>query len=545
MPVAQQTQLLEGLFDHPRISLAILDSEGEAQLGNGRIRGMLGDGVALFVESARNAMRYFTLPTSFENAFPRPEGGTIRLHISLSRLAVGAGEPERILAVVEDVTAAREDAEALVAAEAKYRSIFEHALEGIFQTSPDGRYLAANPALARIYGYDSPEDMQEHLVDIGRQLYVAEARRDEFQAVMESQDEVRDFVSEVYRRDGTAIWIAETVRAVRDDDGKLLYYEGLVEDITERRSAETKMVHDALHDGLTGLPNRALFLNRLEHAFHRNRREPERQFAVLFIDGDRFKMINDSLGHSAGDALIVALGERFRACLRATDTLARLAGDEFTVLVEEGPVHGDIQAIAQRIHDALALPFTINGATLHISASIGIALSAESYQMPGELLRDADIAMYEAKSRGRGQTVLFEPGMHVRAVHQLQVENDLRLALERGELRVHYQPVVMLGQAQAAGVEALVRWHHPEAGIIYPDRFIGVAEETGLICPLGEFVLDQSCRQMLDWRARGLLPEGFKLSVNLAPAQLRNGRHRVTHPGDFVGRKLSPKRIAA
>ena len=309
--------------------------------------------------------------------------------------------------------------------------------------------------------------------------------------------------------------------AVWDQTGRATRLVGSQTDITERKLAEQRLLYDAMHDHLTGLANRARFMDRLSHAIARARRSKNPLFAVLFLDLDRFKLVNDSLGHLAGDQLLVGIAHRLERCLRPGDTLARLGGDEFTILLEELSGPTSVIIVAERILRLLEEPFFLSGQDVFSSASIGIALNNRSYQRAEDLLRDADIAMHQAKARGKDcPYVLFDPAMHDRIVMLMRLEHDLRHALERQELVVFYQPIVNLTTGHIKGFEALVRWRHPERGLVPPDEFIPLAEETLLILPLGRQVLAESCRRLATW-ARSY-PERMPLtiSVNLSSKQL-------------------------
>jgi diguanylate cyclase (GGDEF)-like protein/PAS domain S-box-containing protein len=289
----------------------------------------------------------------------------------------------------------------------------------------------------------------------------------------------------------------------------------------EAARTRDRLIHNALHDPLTGLPNRTLFLDRLQMTMERaGRPESARSFAVLFIDLDRFKLVNDSLGHLLGDELLQAITARLKRCLRRGDTLARFGGDEFALLLED--LEGEEKAIemARGILESLEVPFRIGGEEVFSSASVGIALSAAAYGGPEELLRDADTAMYRAKAQGRSGYAVFHPSMHQRAVSQLKIESALRRAVDRGELRLHYQPIVELTGGRIRGFEALVRWEHPELGLLRPDSFLGVAEEIGIIPRLGEWVLAEACRQLREWQGISPAAGTLKINVNLHALQL-------------------------
>ncbi len=289
----------------------------------------------------------------------------------------------------------------------------------------------------------------------------------------------------------------------------------------EKRTAElaalnAQLAHDAFHDPLTGLPNRALFMDRLGHAVKRKRRERAPGYAVLFLDLDDFKVVNDSLGHAAGDALLMEVGKRLETCLRPGDTVARLGGDEFAVLLENVTDDAHLEQIATRIGRAFT-PFTLEGHTLRVTPSIGVVSSDVGYTEVAALLRDADIAMYEAKAQGKGCYALFDPAMRERARTRLTLETELRKALTEGELRVHYQPIVATRTGDLVGLEALVRWQHPERGMISPADFIPLAEETGLIVELDRYVLQEACRQVRAWQE--IYGRDLTLSVNLSGQQ--------------------------
>lgn len=473
-----------------------------------------------------------------------------------------SGEILGYLGTLTDISDRKQAEFALQQAEEKYRSIFENASEGIFQTTADGHYLSANPALARIYGYESAAELIANIHDIDRQLYLDPNRRVEFLRAIEKHGFVSEFESQVYRADGTAIWVSENGRAVRGAGGKLLYYEGTVEDITLRKIAEDKLVHDALHDTLTGLPNRALFMDRLGHAIELSKRRPEVLFAVLFIDLDRFKVVNDSLGHLVGDRLLIAIAQRLEICLRAGDTVARLGGDEFAILLENIKSTEDATQIAERVQAELAEPFYLNEYQVFSSASIGIvcsglphppsessellnpgngenidretslsSLSSDSsgqnvplqilYERPEELLRDADAAMYHAKGLGKARHEVFDLSMHTRAVALLQLENDLRRALDAQEFLLYYQPIVSLTSGTISGFEALLRWYHPQRGIVCPGEFILVAEETRLIVPIGWWMMRSACRQIHQWHQKFPAHPLLTISVNLSNQQFK------------------------
>ncbi len=552
---------------------------------------------------------------------------------------------------------ARRTEQALREAEHRYQSLFENAVEGVFQTTPDGRILLANPALARMLGYDSPAELVAKVTDIAEELYLDPSRRSEFEQRIEADGTVHAFETQLRRRDGSVIWVSENARAVRDDAGRLLYYEGTVEDVTARRNAEEalreseeryalalraasdglwdwnletgrvhysprwksmlgfrdeeigdridewltrlhpdddervrreleehlggrsthfesefrirhrdgswrsvlsrglavfdpterplrmagsqsditkrkvaeeRLLHDAFHDPLTGLPNRALFTDRVGRSFWRARRRDDYRFAVAILDLDRLKLINDSLGHVAGDRLILTIARRIEECLRAGDSAARVGGDEFAVLIDDLKDPSDAIRVVSRIARAIRTPLTLGGQEVYTTASIGIAYHGTHYERSEEMIRDADTAMYAAKAAGGARYQIFDAAMHERAVSRLRTESSLRRAVERSELRAHYQPLVSLADGRLAGFEALLRWQHPERGLVPPNEFIPIAEETGLILPIGRWILREACLQMTEWNRLHPAGERLTVSVNLSGCQLGEA--------DFVGK---------
>ncbi|MEN9239933.1 MAG: EAL domain-containing protein, partial [Thermostichales cyanobacterium SZTDM-1c_bins_54] len=621
-----------------------------------------------------------------------PDGRVIWQDSSKIPLLDAQGEVMGILGVYEDITERRQAELALREAEAKFRSIFENAVEGIFQTTLDGRYIMVNPMLARIYGYDSPQDLIDNLTDISRQLYVDPQRRQQFQHLVETQGAVFGFESQIYRRDGSRIWISECARPLRNSAGEVIGYEGTVEDITQRKQAEAELLrrdrlleavakattallensdyasaiqqalqqlgeavevdqvrlfsnhchpvsrtwllsqrfawlrqpqttspiptipyfpalerwytclqagqliqgsledfppgeqqvwdpygarsllvvpifvqgrfwgfisfgdqqprrewqqaevsilitmasaigaslqrqetesfirYQATHDPLTGLGNRTLFSQRLAEALDQVRHS-DMLLAVLFLDLDRFKTINDSLGHDVGDQLLEQVAQRLRGCLRERDTIGRWGGDEFTVLLTHLSSVDEVARTAQRILNALKPGFVVQEHELFISASVGIALFPYDGQVADTLLKHADAALYRAKERGRNRYQFYTPAMSSHASERLTLEHSLHRALERGEFVLYYQPQLHLATGQVRVVEALLRWQHPRLGLIPPGQFIPLAEENGLILPIGEWVLHQACQQIRQWQQQGWTE--LQVAVNLSGRQVQ------------------------
>ena len=407
---------------------------------------------------------------------------------------------------------------ALQESEAHFRIAFEHAA-GIVIVTPDLRCLKVNHSLCNILGYSEtqllessfqqfvqPDDLTNLLVNIDKLLkgqlatYQVEHRY-------------------LYRR-GPVVWVLLSISIVQNPESEAhLIFQ--IQDITDRKRAEEQLVHDALHDGLTGLPNRALFMDHLKQAVERGKRRKDYLYAVLFLDLDRFKIINDSLGHLVGDQLLVGIARRLETCLRATDTVARLGGDEFTILLEDLGEPMETIQVAERIQRELAVPFKLAGQEVFTTVSIGVAPSTTGYAKADDILRDADTAMYRAKQMGKARHVVFDQEMHARAMNLLQLETDLRRALERRELFLNFQPIVALATEQIIGFEALVRWRHSERGIISPMDFIPIAEETGLIIPIGQWVLEEACRQTKQWKEQVHPDRPLFVSVNLSGKQFQ------------------------
>jgi diguanylate cyclase (GGDEF)-like protein/PAS domain S-box-containing protein len=427
--------------------------------------------------------------------------GNVEVVLEVSASPVLYHGEQGTLLLTREVTQRVRVLDALRASEERYRILFENNPQPMWvEDAETGAFLAVNEAAVRHYGWEREKFLTLRSADLRLDPGAAAEQRAGSPAVERhrtASGEAHDLelsVHEVVFESRRALLVAAT-------------------DVTARRKAQARLLQAAFYDPLTGLPNRALFKDRLEIAFARAKGREAARFAVFFLDLDRFKLVNDSLGHRAGDELLVQIARRLESCRRAGDTVARLGGDEFTLLVEGVATDEEAIAVAERVHRSLIPPYMIEGHEVFAGASIGIALGGPATERVEHLLRDADTAMYRAKVRGCRHAV-FDSSMHERAMAALRIENELRRALERGELRVHYQPIVELSSSKILGVEALVRWEHRERGLVPPSEFIPLAEETGLVVPLGHWVLDEACR------ALSTLPEQITLSVNLSGRQL-------------------------
>ncbi|MGI8509954.1 MAG: putative bifunctional diguanylate cyclase/phosphodiesterase, partial [Gemmatimonadaceae bacterium] len=440
----------------------------------------------------------------------------------LSDLAAAANSEIQLRLAIAGNTALR-------ASEARFRAVFDYAAVGIAVADVQGRILETNPAFGALLGYTA-EELR------GRTSRDLSAPEDAHLA----ENAVRDLVTGARNnttveirytgKDGQLVWGSLTLSRIDEamSDARLTSdvpadaagIVGMLQDVTARKTLEAELTHQAFHDALTGLANRALFLDRVAHALARAPRSRHR-VAVLFLDLDNFKTVNDSLGHVEGDRLLIIAARRLATCVRAGDTIARLGGDEFAVLVEDADVPGDAIALAERITAAFSAPFPLGGSPLVATASVGIATSVHS-ATPDALLRNADAAMYRAKSEGKGRYAMFEPAMHVAALMRLQLDSELRQAIDSNEFEVEYQPIVRFDTGRITAVEALVRWRHPERGMVAPGAFIAAAEDTGIIVPLGRWVLHQACVQAQRWRDAYASGPPLGVTVNLSGQQLRS-----------------------
>ncbi len=422
------------------------------------------------------------------------------------------GQVIKLLGTVLDITERKQTEETLHQSLTKNRVLLDAIPDMMFRCHVDGTYLEFKPAKYLKTLVPPSEFLGKKMQDILPPKLAQRMLQAQEQAIVSGETQVLEYQLTVDEQ-------------LHDYEVRIVAYGSdeiiaLVRDITSRKWAESQLRQNALYDALTGLPNRALFMERLKYALELALQQENYLFAVLFIDLDRFKVINDSLGHLKGDKFLLAVANRIKVCVRSQDTAARVGGDEFTILLEGILNASDAIQVAQRIQQELALPFDLGGQEVFTSASIGIALSSTvDYDQPEDVIRDADTAMYRAKTQGKARYELFNPEMYASAVARLQLENDLRRAIEREEFRVFYQPIVSLTSGFVVSFEALVRWQHPKRGLLSPADFIPLAEETGLIVSIGYWVLYEATRQMQTWQVSHCSHSLEKISVNLSVKQ--------------------------
>ncbi len=452
-------------------------------------------------------------PGNYQTVLRDRSGRDIPVFLTVSMIPGGSSCLNSFL----DISPLKKARQALDKQQAYFRQLFENSPQAITLVDPEGRVVEINNGFTSMFGYDA-EQARGHY---NRSLVVPEDRREEVEAFRKAILAGSPVHRETVRRhkDGRRIPVSLLGYPV-SVDGTIegVYY--IYTDISERKTFEEQLAHQAFHDSLTGLPNRALFLERLNRSLRWTRRRPNATFAVLLIDLDGFKKINDSLGHLVGDAFLVETAKRLASCLREVDTVARLGGDEFGVMVEEYSSIREVFTVVKRLMNAAAQPMMVGENVLAASASVGVLLRAGGYEKPEDMLRDADTAMYRAKEQGKNLFKVFNRRMHEQALQSLRLENDLREALERDEVELAYQPIHRLEDGALLGFEALARWTHPSLGPISPMRFIPLAEESGLIQPLGASVIRRACRELGQWRAESETARGVTLNVNISARQL-------------------------
>ncbi len=429
------------------------------------------------------------------------------------------GETIGFRGIVRDVTEQRRADAALRESEYKLRTLLESMREGLLQVDNDDRIVFVNDCFCEMVDYTSEELMGT----VWTQLMFDDDGRDSVKQVNRRRREghADNYEISLKKKSGEMLWVIVGGAPILDAEGNVAGSLGVFTNITTRKRAEEQLLHDAFHDGLTGLANRTLFNDHLQMTIDRTKRDKREMFAVLFLDFDRFKVINDSLGHTEGDNLLKQIARRLESSLRSGDLVARLGGDEFTILINRIGDSSVALRVAERIQKNLQVPFEIGGGEIIVTASIGIALSTTGRERAEDMLRDADIAMYRAKFKGKARHQVFDREMHEQASSQLRLETEMRQALERGEFTLAYQPIINLETAALVGFESLVRWQHPRRGQIMPLEFIGAAEENNFILPLGKWILRESCRQMRLWQENHPAAAHLIMSVNLSSKQFQ------------------------
>jgi len=450
----------------------------------------------------------------FEVVFKSKSGRKIIAEGSIS-LYLEDGEPKGIQGFFRDITLRKETELALQTSESRFRTIFKSSVAGIAMLAPDGTFLQANPAFCQFLGYSEEELLELKITDVTHHDDVEEtlSRRN-----IALANKSRSIVCEkrYLCKDGSVFWAQLSSTWFFDDLGQPLYTVPVIQNITRRKEAELKIRELAYYDSLTRLPNRSLFNDRLDRALA-NAHRLSKSFALMFLDLDRFKGVNDTLGHAVGDEMLCQAADRLRHCLRENDTVARLGGDEFVVILSDYKSEDNVPHIATKILESLSEPFDLAVREVFSSTSVGIAIFPNDGESSADLLRHADMAMYAAKDAGGDTFRFYSEEMNAKAVSRMDLEANLRRALDKGEFFIEYQPQIDLQRNQIAGVEALVRWQHPNLGVIPPNQFISLAEETNLILPLGVWVMRTVFEQCVAWSQSGWLP--FRVGVNVSGRQ--------------------------
>src|ERR671912_891033 len=526
----ESEQRFRGSFERAATGMALVGTDGRFLRVNKSLCEILGytereflgktfqeithpDDLEVDLEHLRRLLVRVVRTYQTEKRFLHAEGHTVWASLCVSLVRDAEGEPLYFVSQIQDVSERKKVEKVIIESEERFRSLVQNSSDIITILDTDGTVHYVSPAVERVTGY-RPEEQ------VGTNAFGSVHPDDREQALNTFAEVLKrpglhpSLEFRVPHKDGSWRYLEHVVNNLVDDPA----VSGVVInswDVTERKALVEQLSYQAFHDLLTGLPNRALFMDRLERALTRANRRGSK-VAVLFTDLDNFKVINDSLGHKAGDQLLVAVAERLKTCLRPEDTAGRLGGDEFTILVEDISSVGEGVQIAERIADILRPPFALEDQEVFVTASTGIALNSTAQEQPADLLRYADLAMYRAKHRGKARYEVFEPSMDAKAVERLMLETGLRRALVRQQFRVYYQPIVALDNDEVAGVEALVRWEHPQRGLLLPEEFLSVAEETGLIVRIGQWVLREAGKQARNWQERYPSTPPFTVSVNLS-----------------------------
>jgi len=526
----ESEQRFRGSFERAATGMALVGTDGRFLRVNRSLCEILGyterellgktfqetthpDDLEVDLEHLRQLLVRVVRTYQTEKRYLHKDGHVVWTLLSVSVVHDEENEPLYFICQIQDVTERKKVEKRIIESEERFRSLVQNSSDIITILEADGTVRYVSPAVERVMGF-KPEEQ------VGTNAFGSVHPDDREQALNTFAEVLKrpglhpTLEFRVCHKDGSWRYLEHVVNNLLGD----LAVRGVVVnswDVTERKALVEQLSYQAFHDPLTGLPNRVLFMDRLEHALTRANRRGNK-VAVLFTDLDNFKVINDSLGHKAGDQLLIAVAERLKNCLRPEDTAARLGGDEFTILVEDIASVGEAVQIAERIADILRPPFTLEEQEVFATVSIGIALNSTAQEQPADLLRHADLAMYRAKHRGKARYEVFEPSMDAKAVERLILETGLRRALVREQFRVYYQPIVALDNDKVAGAEALVRWEHPQRGLLLPEAFLPVAEETGLIVRIGQWVLREASNQARIWQEHYPGTPPLTISVNLS-----------------------------
>jgi len=524
------------VFEHAAIGMACTDRQGRFQRVNSAFADLVGrtpgalvgaemrvltepDDVAASQAAMRDLVSRRVGSAVCEQRYLRPDGTAIWVEMHLRSLTDGAGTVVGVLAEIVDIDRRKRAQESMESERRRLQAAQRVAGIGSFEQDVATGGIRLSAELRRMLGMPGAE-----VDEIDTSALLDRIHPDDravlgsaIRACIEDGSPV-DLKHRMLAPDGTVTWVHARAMAEHSVDGGAVVV-GTVQDITALKMAEEALEFQMFHDALTGLANRALFLDRVDHVLHQAERRSD-PVAMLFMDVDDFKLVNDSLGHDAGDTLLADVAKRLASVARAADTLARLGGDEFALLLESGPMPDTAEAIARRIESVLAAPFRLDDTTVNVRVSIGVAVGRRDHDTAQDLLRDADLAMYLAKQNGKGRVEMVRPGMQAEALQRLAVITDLQAAVGAGEFELFYQPIVDARDGAPGGAEALARWRHPTRGLLPPSAFIDVAESTGLIVALGDWVLGEACRQTAAWRRDGTVDDDFYVSVNLSPRQL-------------------------
>ena len=516
-------------------ALMVIDQKGKVQFANPAAEVLFDRNCENLIEA--KARELYTTRDAAEIIVHRPDGSTPVAEMRVVKMAWE--NQQAYLASLRDVSDRHATEAALKKSEEQFRLLFELAPTGMALVSLDYRFQRVNQALCDTLSLRA-EDLLDRPVSEFSHTQDWDLHTEECDRLLQGLTSYFQMEKRYLTPNGRAIDTLLQVALSRDAQGKPLNFIYQIVDITERKRAEAQLEYNAYYDTLTDLPNRTLFMERLAHTMRRSQRRGGYLFAVLFLDLDHFKVVNDSLGHVVGDRLLVAIARRLEACLRPSDTLARLGGDEFTVLLDGIE---DVQVatqIAKELQQQIQQPFSLEGHEVFANTSIGIAFHSLEYKRPEELLRDADTAMYRAKELGKARYAVFTSNMHATALARLQLETDLRRALSRPEILAYYQPIFNLQTQELIGFEALARWQHPHRGLVSPGEFIPIAEETGLIVPLGRLMLQEACTQLRKWQNQFPRHRPLKMSVNLSGRQLKEA-HLIAEIAEILQNAQLPR----